>query len=61
MDDIRLFLDLDMNIKLRKALASISTFIHSRTEAEGMQEIEKAVTHLQDILEGLQDRERLRK
>jgi hypothetical protein len=61
MDDIRLFLDLDMNIKLRKALASISTFINARTEAEGKQEIEKAVNHLQDILKGLQDREELRK
>ena len=60
MHDIRLFLDLDMNIKLRKALASISTFIHARTEREGVQEIEKAITHLQDILQALHDRERLR-
>ena len=59
MDDIRVFLDLDMNIRLRKALAGISTFIRARTEDEAIREIEKAITHLQGIHRGLLDRGKL--
>lgn len=58
--DNRLFLDLDMNIRLRKTLASISTFIRARTEREGIQEIEKAIEHLQMIHKGLLDRAKYR-
>ena len=46
MDTMKLYLDLDMNIKLRKALACITSFIHAKTEAEGIREIEKAIDHL---------------
>jgi hypothetical protein len=56
MVDIKLFLDLDMNIRLRKALACITTFIRARTEAEGIREIEKAIEHLEGIHKGLLDR-----
>lgn len=60
MDDIRLFLDLDMNGKLRKALTSISAFIHAANEIEAVRELEKVIGLLQDIHQGFLDRTRIR-
>lgn len=60
MDEIKLYLDLDMNIKLRKALAAIHVFIQAKTEKEGIQEIEKAITNLNDVHKGLMDRQKMR-
>ncbi len=56
MDDIRLFLDLEMNNKLKKALAHINAFIRAGSDSEAIQELDDAVSYLFEIRKGLESR-----
>jgi len=60
MDDLKPYLDLDMNIKIRKALAAITVFIRARTEREAIENLEKAIDYLNSIREGFIVRKKMR-
>jgi len=60
MHDIKLYLELDMDNRLRKALACISNYVRAKTEQEGIEELEKAIGYLQGIRKELDDLAKIR-
>jgi len=49
MPDLSAYIDLDINIKLRKALKNLSDFAHSDEREKRLNHLEEAIALLQDI------------
>ncbi|MCK4614258.1 MAG: hypothetical protein KAU14_05590 [Thermoplasmata archaeon] len=55
MADNSSYIELDINLKLRKALSRISMFVRARDESERLENLEKAISLLKAIHRELLD------